>query len=101
MSASRTTTCGVATKRTRSRLTRPRGAPRLVPACDSHATILGPALPDREVVGERDAPRVELLQPRDPRRVCRVWQAIAVEAPREERARVVGRLVEGLAGDHD
>src|SRR6266850_5013173 len=70
---------------------------------DRHATqcVLGPALPHREVVRERDAPRVELLEARHPRRVGRMRLSTLVEPPREERARVVGRLVEGLTRDDD
>src|SRR5437867_6403116 len=70
--------------------TMPRGAPLVVPACDAHAGILDAALPDREVVREGHAPGVELLQPRDPRRVRRMRLPGPVETPGEERARVVG-----------
>src|ERR1044071_4672360 len=68
----------------------------LAPVC-----LLGPALPDSEIVRERHAPRVELLQPVDPGRVLGMRLPGTIETPRLQLPRVRRGVVEGLPSDDD
>src|SRR5690349_13924724 len=69
---------------------------RLAPVC-----LLGPALPYREIVREGDAPRIELLQPRDPRCVLGMRLPGTIKTPRLQLPRVRRGVVEGLPSDDD